>query len=211
MRKSTALHSVCSFLKHYLTAWNTTGEGIHSPYLFHLVRFVLRDQNPFYCFAEIERERAQMAECDDRTDVGQMMFRLVHFMGEHEKRPLRIVEMGAKSGIITAYLSAPSSRNEVVCLDGNTLFKRAREAVDVAYLHGGYTNEQMKRFADFLLSHLTEKGVLALEDIHASEETERVWKELKADPRVTSSMDMYHVGLLFVDPHYLKRHYKIRL
>ena len=47
--------------------------------------------------------------------------------------------------------------------------------------------------------------------IHYSEEMERAWKELKSDDRVTTSMDLYHVGLLFVDPHYLKRNYRIRL
>jgi len=211
MRKSTAFHSVCSYLKHFFRSWNTTGEGIHSPYLFHLVRFVLRDNNPFYCFAEIEHKRAQLAHCDERTDVGQMMFRLVHFMGEHEKRPLRIVEIGATSGIITAYLSGPSSRNEVMCLDGDTLYKHARAKIDVAYLHAGYTEEEIKQFADFLLPRLTEKGVLAVEGIHASPETEQMWAELKADSRVTSSMDVYHAGLLFVDKHYLKRHYTIRI
>ena len=211
MRKSATLHSVCSFLKHFFRAWNTSGEGIHSPYLFHLVRFVLRDRNPFYCFAEIERKRAQMPCCDERTDVGQMMFRLVHFMGEYEQRPLRIVEVGASSGIITAYLSTPSSRNEVTCLYEDTLYKRAREEIDVVYLHDGYTAEEERRIADFLLPRMTEKGVLAVENIHESKAAEQVWAGLKADKRVTSSMDLYHVGLLFVDKHYLRRHYTIRL
>jgi hypothetical protein len=40
---------------------------------------------------------------------------------------------------------------------------------------------------------------------------ERAWHEMKADPRVTTTMDLYHLGLVFVDPHYLKRHYKIRI
>jgi hypothetical protein len=40
---------------------------------------------------------------------------------------------------------------------------------------------------------------------------ERAWNELKTDPRVTTTMDLYHLGLIFVDSHYLKRHYKIRI
>ena len=47
MAKNSTLHRILAFLKHRLTAWNTTGEGIHSPYLFELVRFVLRDENAF--------------------------------------------------------------------------------------------------------------------------------------------------------------------
>ena len=211
MRKRTTFHSVCSFIKHLFTAWNTTGEGIHSPYLFHLVRFVLRDKNPFYCFADIERKHAQLMNCDERTDIGQMMFRLVHFMGQYSKRPLQIVEIGATHGVISAYLSAPSSCNEVSCLDENTLYIYAREDVDVVYVHAVYTPDEIRQFADFLLPRLTEKGVLVIEGIHTSKEMEQVWAELKADSRVRSSIDVYHAGLLFVDKHYLKRHYIVRL
>ena len=211
MAKSGNIHRICAYLRHFFTSWNTTGEGIHSPYLFHLVRFVIRDKNPFYCFAEIERKKAQLNACEERTDVGQMVFRVVNFMSQHEKRPLRIVELGATTGIITAYLSAPSTRNKVVCVDEDSLYKHARERIDVAYVHGDYTKEEMLEFADWLLPRLTEKGVLMMEGVHDSAETEQAWKELKNDKRVTSSIDVYYAGLLFVDRHYLKRNYIIRL
>ena len=206
-----AIHSISARLKHFLSAWNTTGEGIHSPYLFHLVRFVIRDKNPFYCFAEIERKKTHLNACEERTDIGQMAFRVVNFMSQHEKRPLKIIEVGATTGIITAYLSSPSSRNKVVCADEDTLYKNARERSDVAYVHGGYTGEEMLEFADWLLPRLTEKGVLMMEGVHDSAETEQAWKALKADKRVTTSIDLFYAGLLFVDKHYLKRNYKIRL
>jgi hypothetical protein len=52
---------------------------------------------------------------------------------------------------------------------------------------------------------------VVLDDIHHSEQMELAWNTLKNDKRVTTSMDLYYVGLLFVDPHYLKRHYRIRV
>ena len=85
------------------------------------------------------------------------------------------------------------------------------ERIDLAYVDANHTYEATMRYADFLLNRLTEKGILVLDDIHYSEQMERAWSELKADPRVTTSMDLYHVGLLFVDTHYLKRHYRIRI
>ena len=211
MAKSGNIHSIWAYLRHFFTSWNTTGEGIHSPYLFHLVRFVIRDTNPFYCFAEIERKKAQLMNCEERTDVGQMAFRVVNFMSQHEKRPLNIVEVGATTGIITAYLASPNSTNKVVQADEDSLYKYARERIDVAYVHCGFTNEEVRNMADFVLPRLTEKGVLMIEGVHDSEETEQVWKMLKNDKRVTTSIDVLHAGLLFVDKHYLKRHYIIRL
>lgn len=270
MANSGSFHRVLAFLRHFFTSWNTTGEGIHSPFLFELVRFILRDENSYYCFADIERRRAMLSACEDILDVvdygsagspqgvhvsrrvcaiaqthlespkvGQALFRLVNFLGKHENRPLQILELGTSLGITTAYLAAPDSRNTVMTMEGSeavlnvaqgvwktlqleniewvcgniddTLSKHARAQLDVAYVDANHTYEATMRYVGFLLPRMTEKGVIVLDDIHYSKEMERAWEVLKADDHVSTSMDLYHVGLLFVDPHYLKRHYTIRL
>lgn len=270
MAKNTKIHRILAFLRHRFTSWNTTGEGIHSPYLFYLVRFILRDENTFYSFREIERRRALMLcseeelevvdfgsagspegkrvrrrVCDiakthlERPKVAQVLFRIVHFLGQNEKRPLEIIELGTSLGITTAYLAMPSSKNRVMTLEGSeavlqkaqsnwkalkleniqwaqgniddTLYIYAREGLDLAYVDANHTYEATKRYVDYLLPRMNEKGIIAIDDIHYSEEMERAWQEIQQDPRVTTSMDLYDLGLLFVDPHYLKRHYKIRI
>lgn len=270
MTKSGAIYRAWTYLRHLFTAWNTTGEGIHSPYLFAIVRFILRDENSYYCFADIERRREQLKVCSDELEmldfgsggskeglsvrrkvsdiakhhlespqIAQALFRLVRFMGENEKRPLQILELGTSLGVTTAYLASVDSRNRVVTLEGSetvlkiaqanwrtlrleniewhsgniddTLYIYAREGLDLAYVDANHTYEATKRYVDYLLPRMNEKGVIAIDDIYHSREMEQAWRELKDDPRVTTSMDLYHVGLLFVDPHYLKRHYRIRL
>jgi len=264
------LHRIWAYIRHVLTAWNTTGEGIHSPYLFELVRFVLRDENSYYCFADIERRRDLLLACEDMLDVvdygsagskegtlvrrrvcdigknhlesarvGQLLFRMLVWMGWQEKRPLEILELGTSLGVTTAYLASADSRNRVQTLEGSgellrvaqdvwkvlkleniawvegniddTLNKCAHAKTDLAYVDANHTYEATMRYVRILLPRLTEKGVIVMDDIHYSEEMERAWEELKADERVTTSMDLYHVGLLFVDRHYLKRHYRIRV
>jgi len=270
MTKKDAIHSFFAYLKHFFTAWNTTGEGIHSPYLFRLVRFVLRDENAYYCFADIERQRQLLLQCKDILDVvdygsqgsaegthvqrrvcdiarnhlespkvGQMLFRLVNFMTQEQKVPLQIIELGTSLGITTSYLASVDSRNKVTTLEGSgevlkkaknvwkalkleniewhegnidyTLFKRARINIDLAYIDANHTYEATLRYADYLLPKISEKGVLIIDDIHYSKQMERAWEELKQDKRVTTSMDLYHVGLLFVNTCFLKRHYRIRI
>lgn len=270
MAKSGNFHRVCAYLMHFFSAWNTSGEGVHSPYLFQIVRFVLRDKNTFYCFADIERRRELLLACSDVLDVvdfgscgspeglkvkrrvceiakqhlespriGQILFRIVNFIGQSEKRPLEILELGTSFGVTTAYLASASSQNNVVTLEGSesvleiaqgvwralnleniswqqgniddTLYKCAREKLDLAFVDANHTNEATMRYVGYLLPRMAEKGIIAVDDIHYSTEMEHAWEQLKQDKRVTTSMDLYHVGLLLVDPHYLKRHYKIRL
>ncbi len=270
MIKSGNFHRIGAFFRHFLTAWNTTGEGIHSPYLFAIVRLIMRDENSYYCFADIERRRELLLSCEDELDVvdygskgspqgthvtrsvceiakthlespkmAQLLFRLVLFMQQHEKRPLNIMELGTSLGVTTAYLASADSRNKVVTFEGSeavlqvaqgiwktlkleniewqqgniddTLFNYARTQWDVAYVDANHTYEATKRYADYLLPMISPNGMLIIDDIHYSEDMERAWRELKEDQRVTSSMDLYHAGILFVNPCFLKRHYTIRI
>ena len=270
MQINAVLHRFFASVRHALTAWNTTGEGIHSPYLFQLVRFVMRDENAYYCFSDIERRRELLKVCQDELEVvdfgsqgkpeglhvrrkvcdiakwhlesaqiGQMLFRMIHFMGQNEKRPLEILELGTSLGITTAYLAAADSRNRVVTLEGSgellmvaqgvwkmlkleniewqegnidhTLYKRARERLDVVFVDANHTYDATIRYVDFLLPKLSNNGMIVVDDIHYSKEMERAWETLKNDDRVTTTMDVCHAGILFVNRCFLKRHYKIRI
>lgn len=270
MNIRAVLYRVWTCFWHHVSAWNTTGEGIHSPYLFAIVRFILRDRNSYYCFRDIERMREQLQACEDsievvdfgsrgtkegkvvsrrvcdiaRThlesaEVAQALFRLLLFMHEDCKRPLKVLELGTSLGITTAYLASADTRNRVVTLEGSeavlkiakgiwrtlrlenvewkegniddTLNIYARDRWDLVFVDANHTYEATKRYVETLLGEMEEKGIIAIDDIYYSPEMTQAWRELQQDARVTTSMDLYHVGLLFVDPHYLKRHYKIRL
>lgn len=270
MQWKDAIYRAWSFVWHMLSAWNTTGEGIHSPNLFYIVRLLLRDENNYYCFADIERRReillsdtrvlnvtdygsqgspegrlVQRRVCDiarthlESPRVGQVLFRLLVHMRHGQDRPLELIELGTSLGITTAYMASAHSGNHVLTFEGSravaqmacrqwralrleniqcvegriedTLFKHARAEIDMAFVDANHTFEATMRYADWLLPQLAERGVLIIDDIHYSREMAQAWTQLKADPRVTTSMDLYHIGLLFVDPHYLKRHYKIRI
>ena len=263
-------YRLLSYIRHVLTAWNTTGEGIHSPYLFYIVSFLMRDTNHYYVWNDIESRRLLLEECEDElvvVDYGsagspegkrikrrvceiakghlecpriqQLLFRLALYLGEEAGRPLRILELGTSLGIGTAYLAAADSRNQVQTMEGSeavlrvaqgvwralrleniqwvqgnideTLYIYAREELDLVFVDANHTYEATKRYVDYLLPRMTEKGIIVVDDIHHSQEMERAWCELKQDKRVTTTMDLYHAGLLFVDPHYLKRHYRINL
>ena len=162
MTLSQQLYRVGTYLRHLFTSWNTGGEGIHSPYLFYLVRMLIYDQNRYYCWDDIEQQRRRLLRsretirvvdygtggttetgepeaterrlCDiaatslEQARVGQVLFRLVNYLGHVQQRPLRIVELGTSLGITTAYLAAADSRNSVVTYEGSeALIVQARE------------------------------------------------------------------------------------
>ena len=290
MELRVALYRAKSWLRHQLTAWNTGGEGVHSPYLFEWVRMVMMDKNSFYIWGEIERCREKMLRderelefvdygsgklkgengklkgangerrrvCDiarrslAKRKYAQMLSRLVNWLGAShslengsgtayslEFRGLTIVELGTSLGVTTAYMAAMDSRNRVVTFEGceavaniakenwkalniNNIecrvgeidveqLARDIEHLDVAFIDANHTYEGTCKYFDVLAGKVREKSVIVVDDIHYSEEMEKAWKAICADERVTSTIDLYQMGLVFFDKHYWKRSYKMRL
>ena len=290
MELRVALYRAKSWLRHQLTAWNTGGEGVHSPYLFEWVRMVMMDKNSFYIWGEIERCREKMLRderesefvdygsgklkgengklkgengerrrvCDiarrslAKRKYAQMLSRLVNWLGASHRlengsgtayslefRGLTIVELGTSLGVTTAYMAAMDSRNRVVTFEGceavaniakenwkalniNNIecrigkidveqLARDIEHLDVAFIDANHTYVSTCKYFDVLAGKVREKSVIVVDDIHYSEEMEKAWKAICADERVTSTIDLYQMGLVFFDKHYWKRNYKMRL
>lgn len=298
MELRVALYRAKSWLRHQLTAWNTGGEGVHSPYLFEWVRMVMMDKNAYYIWGEIERCREKMLRderelefvdygsaiksrslengseaayslefrdvrrvCDiarrslAKRKYAQMLSRLVNWLGSplltspsrggigdetlEDRKGLTIVELGTSLGVTTAYMAAMDSRNRVVTFEGceavanmakenwkalniNNIecrvgeidaeqLTRDIEHLDMAFIDANHTYEGTCEYFDVLAGKVREKSVIVVDDIHYSEEMEKAWKAICADERVTSTIDLYQMGLVFFDKHYWKRHYTMRL
>lgn len=273
MNARNALYRFSSAVCHALTARNSKGEGIHSPYLFELVRMVLYDTHPYYFFAPVEQRRYAMLHASKRVDCtdygtggkhgmrrqrlvsdiartsleppmwGQTLFRLTNWLG-HQARGqgregLHIVELGTSLGITTAYLAGVDSHDRITtfegcpdiaalaqrnwdklglhnirCVVGNiddTLAAHLSGPVDLAFLDANHTCEATLRYYDILAPHFLPKSVAVIDDIHYSPSMARAWRTLCRRPEVTTAMDFGRAGMLFFDPRYLHRLYKLRL
>ncbi len=134
------VYRLTAWVKHYLSAKHTKGNGIHSPSLFYIVRMLFYDKNTYYCFQAIEKQRLRLKHYD-RTimveDCGtgksgerliskiarvslaepqeaQMLFRLVQHL-----KPQYVVELGTSLGITTAYLASAAEQGTVHTLEGS--------------------------------------------------------------------------------------------
>jgi predicted O-methyltransferase YrrM len=273
MMKKEYLYRVNTWLKHHLSAWNTGGEGVHSPYLFEWVRMIMADPHAYYIWNDIENLRKEMLS--DQTQIefmdygsggsldgelsyrricdvaksslkekkyAQMMFRLVNWLGHQLRnngRGLKVVELGTSLGITTAYLAGADRRDVVYTYEGcKAIADRAKEnwkalgmsnidcrlgridvgvlereldGVDLAFIDANHTYEATLAYFDVLASKMHEKSVMVIDDIHHSREMECAWKNICADARVTSAIDLYQMGLVFFDKHYWKRTYRMRV
>jgi len=258
---------------HALRAWNTGGEGIHSPRLFYLVRMLFSDTSRLYAWDMIEQRRQAMLRAPKKlhvVDYGtgkdrdelvmhiakhsvmprrevQLIARLLHYMSGKEyvtdrNRPLQVVELGTSLGISTAYLALVDSRNKIVTFEGSdeiadmaelnwkklginhidlvrgnidhTLYNYAHTCehpIDMAILDANHTKEATLNYAEWLLPKMDEDGVMIVDDIRYSPQMYEAWQALTRHKRVTATMDLGRMGLVFFYPQVQQKTYFLRI
>ncbi len=152
---------------------------------------------------------------------------------------LIIVELGTSLGVTTAYMAAMDKRNKVITYEGcpavaeiakenwkalgiknidcrvgeitADMLDRDLERVDVAFIDANHTYAGTRAYFNVLAKKVHPKSVIVVDDIHYNKEMEKAWHEICEDERVTSTMDLYQMGLVFFDKDYWKRDYRIRV
>lgn len=165
----------------------------------------------------------------------QLLFRLINYF--HSKN---ILEIGTSLGITTAYLASVDSSSRVLTLEGctNTLsvaknnFDLLRlknitclagdfsntlpqalntlSTVDFVFFDGNHQYQASMDYFERCLTHAHEQSVFVFDDIYWSEGMTRAWKEIIQHPKVSVSIDLYHVGLIFFRSNINKQHHCLK-
>ena len=69
--------------------------------------------------------------------------------------------------------------------------------LDYAFIDGDHTYAGTMHYFKLLKKHIGENSILIFHDIHWSNGMEKAWKELKKDPEITVSIDLYFMGIVF--------------
>lgn len=154
---------------------------------------------------------------------GIVLYRLVkHF------KPAVILELGTCLGLGTTYLAAGAPISAVTTLEGSrTLAEYAVNnfaelklnniqsiqgnfddtigavlddlaQIDLAFVDGNHRYEPTMRYFHMLMEKANENTILIFDDIYWSTEMTRAWQEIKKDPRITLTIDIYRFGIAFM-------------
>jgi predicted O-methyltransferase YrrM len=152
-----------------------------------------------------------------------------------------VVELGTSLGITTAYLATSSPAVQVYSFEGvpdivsvandsfdalglknieviygnfdDTFpaFLEAHQQIDLLYIDGNHRLEPTLRYFDLAWPSLHTESIVVFDDIHWSAEMEEAWENVKADARVTLTIDLFFIGLAFFHTDFkVKQHFTIR-
>jgi predicted O-methyltransferase YrrM len=148
------------YLKYSLTASNSKGHGVHSPFVFEFIKFVLNDKKKYDVYQTIEKQRQVLL--NDKTiieveDFGagstviktkkrvvkdiaasslkpkkysKLLFRMIQFYNKKN-----VLELGTSFGITTAYLASAKNNPAVTSMEGSqSIANIAQQSFDALQL-----------------------------------------------------------------------------
>jgi predicted O-methyltransferase YrrM len=131
------------YLKYRVSASNSKGHGVHSPFVFEFIANVLNDRGEYYCYQPIETLRSKLKTDKtvlDLEDFGagsrvhtsykrkvseiatsslkqkkfaQLLFRMVNHY-----QPKNVLELGTSLGVTTAYLASANTKTPIITMEG---------------------------------------------------------------------------------------------
>jgi predicted O-methyltransferase YrrM len=167
--------------------------------------------------------------------LAKLLYRLAAFV-----KPTNIVELGTCLGITTLYLQQAAPGAKVYTLEGcpatagvaKSVFERAGardinvitgnfddtlggvidglDKLDFVYIDGNHQKDATIRYFEWCLPKVHEDTMLIFDDIYWSQGMKEAWKQIKAHPHVTATVDLYWIGLVFFKPGKIKEDFKIR-
>ena len=254
------------FFAYFLSASHSKGHGVHSPFVFHFIKFIKNDTKEYDCYAPIEKLRKRLLRNTATIEVrdfgagstviktnkrrvdkmaasslkprkfAQLLFRIVKW-----QQPKTILELGTSFGISSAYMASAHKEAKLYTLEGapsiaaiaQSNFKQlgiqnaelvmgdfsktltpllgSIPAIDLAFVDGNHRKQPTLEYFYQLLNKVQDSSILIFDDIHWSKEMEEAWEEIKINSRVTLTIDLFFIGLVFFKKDFKeKQHFSIR-
>lgn len=236
--------------------------GIHSPFVFSLVKDCVYDERDYQEYSIIEKYRNELKK-DHRVvqllDLGagsrklsrqgrkiseivrtsssskkkaELLFRLSKFFKKEQ-----ILELGTNLGIGTLALHLGHTDADLITVEGDPFLAEYVEknlpvksehidlinsdfdtllpeflnhnSPDLIYIDGNHRYEPTMRYFRKLIQ-LKDETVLLFDDIYWSPEMEQAWNEIKKDPGVSVTVDLYMLGIAVIRAGQKKQDFVVR-
>lgn len=166
------------------------------------------------------------------TKKSWLLFNLVQFV-----KPDSIIELGTSFGVSAMYLALAAPDKDVYTVEACTqtlaiaqnAFEKLKfdninasnasfEAelpnilknigkVDLIYFDGNHTKEATLKYFDAALPYVHEDTVFIFDDIHQTLPMYKAWKKIKANDKVSCTVNLFQMGLVFFNNNKCLGHY----
>jgi predicted O-methyltransferase YrrM len=281
------------YINYYLAAHNGRGHGMHSPFVYDMIRNVLMDKTNYGAYVKPEEYRLKLLQDDTVLEIqdlgagsisGKTKQRKVSEVARNSVKHKRysqllyrmatyykygsILELGTSLGVTSSYLAQVPGLEELVTMEGADAVADMAERelskygkvrvvrgdfdgqqgagldkdrgyriedrgerredisgnqtsleklvsgmprIDLAFIDGNHRREPTLRYFETILRKTHDGSCIVFDDIHWSAEMEEAWEKIRSDGRVTLSIDLFFIGIVFFRKEFReKQHFSIR-
>jgi predicted O-methyltransferase YrrM len=155
--------------------------------------------------------------------LAQLVYRLVS-----DLKPGKIIEIGACLGFTSAYLAKAAPEASLFCVErysetltitkeslqklnihnvkllsgnANKLLPELISGIpelDFILIDGNHRGASVLNYFNCCLPKMSKNSMMIFEDIYRSSEMKSAWKDIKSNPEVSVTIDLFWIGLVFV-------------
>lgn len=150
------------------------------------------------------------------------------FVVVKEFQPAQIIELGTSLGVATAAMALARSNSKIITVEGcheiasvagenfsKLSITNIRQEIApfdealpkilskmtspfFAFMDGNHRYEATIKYFDQIIEKANVGSVIVLDDIHWSKDMEKAWNEIRKNKKVSISIDLYQMGLIFL-------------
>ena len=155
-------------------------------------------------------------------------------------KPNVAIELGTSLGISYAYMVRASPNSTLTTIEGAKeiaeiassnlsdlgffgnirvgkfdeqlpLLLKELDSIDFAFVDGNHQQTSTLDYFNQIVSRLSTNGCIVFDDIYWSQGMTNAWNQIKADNRVSLSLDCFHFGIVFIREGVDKQHFTVAL
>lgn len=84
------------------------------------------------------------------------------------------------------------------------------DGLDLVFLDANHRYQPTLDYFNLLIDKVHENSILIFDDIYWSKDMARAWNEISSDPRITFSIDLFHLGIAGFLPGLTKQHFRLQ-
>lgn len=190
-------------------------------------------------FAGIKYKQQTLSYISRRSSKPQKYARLLYRLTDYLK-PHNMLELGTSVGISAVYQALGNSDGKLITIEGcentaavamktfnalrtknitlvNDEFEKALDTIfkepikiDYVFIDGNHRKEPTLNYFDQCIKHAHPETVFIVDDINWSQEMQNAWNEIKQHPKVRITIDIFMMGIVFINSDFTKENFIIR-
>jgi predicted O-methyltransferase YrrM len=164
---------------------------------------------------------------------------LIHRIA-NDRQPKNIIELGTCLGLTTGYLAKAAPNAEIFSIEGcpqtaavaqenlrklhvknvelltgnfDDILPRVidkTDSIDFMFVDGNHRKDATLNYFEWSLPKVNNDTILIFDDIYWSKGMEEAWEQIKNHPKVTLTVDLFWIGLVYFQKGREKEHFQIK-